>query len=174
MAQVDTEAAAPPGGPATAEDDDELDVDAAWAEIVAGFDAPAPTDTRSWPASEDTAGEQGESLVWADHLKPLGGPPEAGPRDHVLAEPGENDLEDEGYTPPPPPPVPVPSGHAVIGVIAVLGGLVLFLSPGIVPLPANLTMLLGVIGVLGGAALLVFRLRDGLNTDDDPDDGAVV
>jgi hypothetical protein len=176
MAQVDAE-----GTPAAEDthesgDEDELDVDAAWAEIVAGFDTPAPG-TGTWPASEDaTSGRTGESLVWADHLRPLGGgPPAAGPRDHTLAEPGENDLDDaEGYIPPPPPPVPVPSGHAIIGVIGVVAGLILFLKPDLVPLTANLTMLLGIAGVLGGAALLVFRLRDGLNSDDDPDDGAVV
>ncbi|MDQ1645165.1 MAG: hypothetical protein QOJ50_1349 [Cryptosporangiaceae bacterium] len=160
-----------------------LDVDAAWAEIVAGFDTP-PTGQRNWPDAEDAvsgrASNGPDSLVWADHLRPLSGGTAQGPRDHTLAEPADGDLDglhepDEGYEPPPPPPLPTPSRHAVLGVVAIIAGFILFLRPSLLPVAPTVAMIAGVAGILGGAGLLVFRLRDGLDPeDDDPDDGAVV
>jgi hypothetical protein len=81
--------------------------------------------------------------------------------------------DDEGYSPPPPPPLPRLSGQVVAALLAVVGGLVLFFRPGTLGIDTDLSMVLGLLGVLGGAAALVYRLRDGWN-DDDPDDGAVV
>jgi hypothetical protein len=170
------------------EQSDGIDVDAEWEQIIAGYDAPPATTVKSWPAAEDTdeprptEGSRDSTeitpLTRADHLRPIG-PPVLGPRDSVLAEPSDEDdltdpTDDEGYTPPPPPPVPRPSGHTVFGVVAVLLGFLLFFRPDLLGIGERLTMLLGIIGVLGGAAMLVYRLRDGLTADDDPDDGAVV
>lgn len=158
--------------------DDDLDVDAAWKDIVASYDAPAADGAPAWPALEDADGDRpagpGTSLIKADHLRPIG----FGPRDHSLAEPSDDDLlgeePDEGYEPPPPPPIPKPSGQAVSGAIAVLVGFALFFRPSLLPMATQAVMVLGVLGVLGGAGLLVHLLRDGLSGDDDPDDGAVV
>lgn len=178
------------------ESSDDLDVDAAWEQIVAGYNSPADTTAGSWPAAEDTTGT-GEpntdavpdsdenrsadgaapaTAVRPDALRPTG-PPTPGPRDNVLAEPSDDDpldSDDEGYTPPPPPPVPRPSRHTVLGVAAVLLGFLLFFRPDLLGIGEDAAMVLGLVGVLGGTGMLVYRLRDGLNSDDDPDDGAVV
>jgi hypothetical protein len=170
--------------------DPELDVDAAWEEIIAGYDS--DTAARSWPAVEDTddgrGGEESYSgggsaenapaaTARRDDLRPAG-PPAPGPRDHQLAEPSDDDVldstDEEGYVPPPPPPMPMPSGHAILGVLSVLAGFLLFFRPDLLGIGEDLTMVIGVVGILGGAGMLVYQLRDGLSADDDPDDGAVV
>lgn len=163
----------------------DLDIDAAWEQIVASYDA-TPETAPSWPATEDTDDGRSSStdtspakLIRADHLRPIG-PPAPGPRDHALAEPQDDDdlvdsdEPDEGYTPPPPPPLPKPSGHVVLGVVAILLGFVFFFRPDLLGIGEDLTTVLGIIGVLGGAGTLVYQLREGWSRDDDPDDGAVV
>lgn len=159
----------------------DLDVDAAWEQIIAGYDDPPPGAAPTWPASEETGDAaptttEPAKLLRADHLRPIG-PPALGPRDHSLAEPSDDDpldSDDEGYTPPPPPPLPKPSGRAVLAVFLVLVGFVLFFRPDLPGIGEDLTMVLGLGGVLGGTAMLVLQLREGWSTNDDPDDGAVV
>jgi hypothetical protein len=168
----------PPAAESGSEPTAALDIDAAWKDIVAGYDEPAADGAPSWPSIEDAGGERpaspGMSLIKADHLRPIG----LGPRDHTLAEAGDDDLGgevEEGYEPPPPPPIPKPSGQAVLGALAIIIGLALFFRPSLLPIDTNGVLVLGVLGVLGGAGLLVHLLRDGLSgDDDDPDDGAVV
>jgi hypothetical protein len=170
---------ADPDDPSDGPDVDELDVDAEWEQIVAGYDSSPSTSVPSWPAAEETGDSDGpgglvdgrrtSGALRPDDYRPTG-PPTPGPRDSVLAD----ETDDEGYTPPPPPPLPKPSRHAVLGVAAVLVGFVLFFRPDLLGIGEDMTMVLGVIGVLGGTGLLVYRLRDGLTADDDPDDGAVV
>jgi hypothetical protein len=168
-----------------ADQEPELDIEAAWEQIIASYDT-AP-DVPSWPATEETedthpsAGNSDNGptkLIRADHLRPIG-PPAPGPRDHTFTEPhDDDDLDsdepDEGYVPPPPPPLPKPSGHVVLGVVAILVGFLLFFRPDLLGIGEDLTMVIGIVGVLGGAGVLVYQLRDGLSSDDDPDDGAVV
>jgi hypothetical protein len=88
--------------------------------------------------------------------------------------PGEFPPDDDGYHPPPPPPLPRPSLSGVSAVLAILGGAVLFFRPGLLGAAEPVALLLGVLGILGGTAALVWRLREGSGEDDDPDDGAVV
>ncbi|MFI5953509.1 hypothetical protein [Cryptosporangium sp. NPDC051539] len=80
---------------------------------------------------------------------------------------------DEGYEPPPPPPLPRFSAPVIGALLAIVSGLVLLFRAGTLGLSEHLRLLLALIGILGGAGALVWRLRDGWN-DDDPDDGAVV
>jgi hypothetical protein len=158
-----------------------IDVDAAWKQIIAGYDDPPAGAKPSWPVAEETGDGAPPTagpaqLIRADHLRPIG-PPAPGPRDHSLPEPGDDDpldSDDEGYVPPPPPPLPKPSGHVVLAVLAVLVGFLLFFRPDLLGIGEDLTMVLGIGGVLGGVAMLVYQLRDGWTGDDDPDDGAVV
>ena len=168
----------------------DLDVDAAWEQIVAGYhDAPAASAAPAWPNAEEVVDTDEDrspgtaqdtapaTAVRRDDLRPSG-PPAPGPRDHTPVEPSDDDdlvdpTDDEGYEPPPPPPIPRPSGHVVLGVVSVLIGFLLFFRPDLLGIGADLTMVLGIVGVVGGAGLLVYQLRD-LSADDDPDDGAVV
>jgi hypothetical protein len=185
VAKVQAEGAPPAAEPpAHPEQPTDLDIDAAWRDIVASYDDPAGDAAARWPAVEDTSNDPpsapGTALIKADHLRPIG----LGPRDHSLAEPQDGDLDsdadsdlddsDEGYEPPPPPPIPKPSGQAVLGVLGVVIGMALFFFPSLLPIDTQGAMVLGVVGVLGGAGLLVYLLKDGLTGDDDPDDGAVV
>jgi hypothetical protein len=83
--------------------------------------------------------------------------------------------DDEGYTPPPPPPLPRISKYAVLGVLGIIVGFVLFLSPGLLPVDNDISMLLGFTGILAGFLTLIWRLRPDDDEDDyDPDDGARV
>jgi hypothetical protein len=161
-------------------------VDAAFAQIVAGYDA--PVEAVSWPASEDLPTV--DTVDTQDLEPPAPAPrptgpvwPAAGP---VLNEPsildgldtfgdGLPDEDDEPFVPPPPPPLPRLSAQAIFGVLAIIGGLWLFFDTDLLPIGDQASMLLGLLGIIGGAVALIMRLRPGGPDDPDlPDDGAVV
>ncbi|MFN2517828.1 MAG: hypothetical protein ABR604_02125 [Jatrophihabitantaceae bacterium] len=80
-------------------------------------------------------------------------------------------LDEDHYIPPPPPPLPRLAAPT-IGAMALLAISILLLGlGGEFGLATDLTMLLGVVGLLLGAGLLVMRLRE---RHDDEDDGAVI
>jgi hypothetical protein len=87
-------------------------------------------------------------------------------------------LEDDGhYVPPPPPPVPRLAPRKIAAVAAVLAGLALLFVPSLVDafqLSPSGVFLFGITLVLGGAASLIYLMRDAPPTDSGPDDGAVV
>ena len=154
------------------------DVDEAWAQIVAGFDADASAPRRPWPAAEDLTDESQRPR----RLRAR--PPRTTPR--PTADDDEPSLldgldtfgadlpnDEEGYTPPAPPPLPRPSLPAVLGVVGIIGGIVVFLRPDLLPMGNGTAMVLGFLACLAGAMTLVWRLRTG-DEDDDPDDGARV
>lgn len=126
-----------------------IDEDAEFARIVAAFEAEhGPTTVRP-----------GEEL--RDDPPP---PP---------AEPSVLDALDaqEHYEPPPPPPLPVLAPATLYALLLVAAGLLLVVRPGTLGLSPDLGFVLGAAAVLGGAAVLVSRMRD---RADDGDDGAVV
>ncbi|GAA4814424.1 hypothetical protein [Streptomyces ziwulingensis] len=116
------------------------------------------------------AGPLGSSVVFA--------PGVGGPRDHSLAEPADDDLDedDEGhFVPPEPPPLPDGDTTARFAWLGVLGGPVLLLLA--VLLGWEMTWWLTTLcvgGFLGGFATLVLRMRDDDEEGDDPGRGAVV
>jgi hypothetical protein len=176
------------------------EVDAAWAEIVAGYDrtaevakpeqrpdptagAPAPPDPTRDPTGFEPRGRT-EPLGRPDWIRLP--PPGAAPRKEDPEEPslldgldtfgaGTED-DDEGYTPPQAPPLPRPSMPSVLAVIGIVGGLLVFLQPTLLPILSERgAMLLGFTAVVSGFATLVWRLRPGDDDDDNgPDDGARV
>lgn len=179
------------------------DVEEQWRRIVDGFDAPqAGGPVPSWPAAEDADPVPGPSSDAPDPAdtadaersgwaRPAGGlragsraAPRAGDDEDGSADEGTDpdtdgygergDADDEGYDPPPPPPLPRASRHTVLALVGIVLGLALFFRPSLLSLRTEVTLVLGVLGILGGAAVLVGRLRDGVPADDDPDDGAVV
>lgn len=144
------------------------DLDAAFARIVAGLEA--ELDPGAWPKAADDeerptraaarpARDEEPSLL--DALDTFGA-----------------DLPDEegSYTPPPPPPIPRPSRAAVLSVIAIVAGFLLFVRPDIAPVSADLGRLVGLAVCAGGVIGLIWRLRPGDEDDEDwdPDDGARV
>jgi hypothetical protein len=167
---------------------DPVDEDAAWAEIVAGFDAEPEPGTGSWPAAEDIGadirddepgdGEEAEESGDTPEEPPAAAtrsivihPVIAGPRDY------ETEEEDEGhFEPPEPPPLPQADATTKFAWLAVLGGpaliFVYILLQEEMPWWA---ITVGIGGFLGGFATLVARMRPGGDEDDDlPGGGAVV
>jgi len=152
------------------------DVDEAWAQIVAGFDADTPSPRRPWPAAEDVSEERPHRLP--THRPRTTPRPTADEDEPSLLDGLDTfgadlpDEEDERFVPPTPPPLPRPSLPAVLGVIGIIGGIAVFLRPDLLPIGAGSAMVLGFAACLAGAVTLVWRLRSG--DDDDPDDGARV
>jgi hypothetical protein len=138
-------AAEPPPAPEPATARREIDEDAEWARIVSAFEA-----------------EHGRSVVQEE---PAQAPP---PPPHELPV---LDRPDEHFEPPIPPPIPAPAPASLYAVLLVAVGVLLIWMPGILRLSADLGLVLGVASIAGGAALLVSRMRD---RSDDDDDGAVV
>ncbi|MDQ6650805.1 MAG: hypothetical protein M3Z02_11930 [Actinomycetota bacterium] len=139
------------------------DPDAAWKQIVAGFDRPTTSPVPPWPVSEDA------------------GPGRTPPtRPRVVPEPvvvpvERADEDDEHYEPPAPPPVPRPHRYTALSGLAILAGLLLVLRPDLlVELDGSAAVGLGVLSIVVGAGALVWRMRDAPPADSGPDDGAVV
>jgi hypothetical protein len=80
-------------------------------------------------------------------------------------------LDDDHYVPPVPPPLPRFAAPTVLAMTVLAISILLLGLGGQFGLASTFTLLLGVCGILTGAAMLVMRLRE--NRDDD-DDGAVL
>ncbi|HEY0531328.1 MAG TPA: DUF308 domain-containing protein [Actinoplanes sp.] len=166
----------------------QADVDAAWAEIIAGFHtAPDPTADPPWPASEsieDAAAKPPTAPPRLQSAADFSGitlnrrrtdqPDPPSLLDGLEDLDGLEEDDDERYVPPPPPPLPRISKYAVMGILGVVLGFVLFLFPTLLPIDTNYVTLLGFAAIVSGAVMLVWRLRSGDDEDDDFDDGAVV
>lgn len=181
-------------------DADDVDVDAAWASIIAGYDEEIDEAAAPWPAAEnvserapdDTDPDLGRRLNFdvstiddfSDKIDVTTDQPTTRPPDEPTlldaldtfgAALPESADEDEGYTPPPPPPVPRPPIPVVLALLGIASGLVLFFRPTLLPIDNDLTLLLGFLTLLAGVITLIWRLRPGDDDDDDSgDDGAVV
>ncbi|MFE1443125.1 hypothetical protein [Streptomyces sp. NPDC058739] len=170
-----------------------FDEDAAWAAIVAGYgDEPVdPPGAKPFKSVEDLAlleaetntdGEGEAPAAQKESPKPLGSSvsfaPGVGPRDYAVAEPAEEDFDedDEGhFVPPEPPPLPAADTTAKFAWLGVIGGPLLLLLA--VVLGWDMTWwltTLGIGGFLGGFATLVARMRTDDEEDEDPGRGAVV
>ncbi|MEO6884706.1 MAG: hypothetical protein ABI232_00275 [Jatrophihabitantaceae bacterium] len=79
-------------------------------------------------------------------------------------------LDDHHYVPPPPPPLPRLAAPTIIAMSVLAISILLLGLGGQFGLASQLTLLLGVGGVILGAAMLVMRLRD----HPDDEDGAVL
>jgi hypothetical protein len=178
--------------PGEREDHPGLDVDAAFAAIVAGFAEPLPTGPGPWPAAEDLEAETPSSdagtdtAALPDHsgLRPSTG----GPRHRVpdgSLDPGDRgntrgsgptpgaDDDEERFVPPEPPPITSTDLASRLAWLGVLGGPLLLLLAALTwsRLP-TIVVLVALSAFVGGFVTLVARLpRD---RDDGPDDGAVV
>ncbi|BAL86667.1 hypothetical protein AMIS_14470 [Actinoplanes missouriensis 431] len=176
----------PPSAPA-ADTRPQAEVDAEWEKIIAGFHTLDDSASSPWPEAESVGpvdppqptgrpvGEDGRPLNRRRTDPP---PPEEQSLLYGLDTfgtdvPESGDDEEERYIPPPPPPLPHISKYAVMGVLSIVVGFVLFLFPQLLPLDKTYVTLFGFAGIVGGAVTLVWRLRSG-DDDDEFDDGAVV
>ena len=158
--------------------DPDLDIDSAFAAIVADFALSAPQGTpgvNPWPASEDLEDEP--AAVPIPPVLPIERR-EGTVRRIVIAgiEPGDSgdDEPDEGgYVPPEPPPFPRGDLVARLAWGAVIGGPVFLLIAALLwrSLPTAM-LLVALLAFVAGFVTLVARMPP--DHPDDPDDGAVV
>ena len=161
-------------GPADA--DLNADVDEAFARIVASLRADMDSSTQTWPDGTDADKAAGPTPRVLERRRLTDQPSLLDGLDTFGADLPDDEDDEGSYTPPPPPPLPRPSAAAVIAVIAIVAGFVLFLSPSLAPFDADLARVLGFAGCAAGFGTLIWRLRPGNEDDEDsdPDDGAVV
>jgi hypothetical protein len=183
-----------PGDAASGEREDHpgLDVDAAFAAIVAGFAEPLPPGAGPWPAAEDVEAappsgplDDADATDFPDparlrpttraprHRLPEGAldPADRGNAEGPGSVPGEDD--EERFVPPEPPPITSTDLASRLAWLGVLGGpLVLLLAALTWSRLPTLVVILALVAFVGGFITLVARLPR--ERDDGPDDGAVV
>lgn len=149
-------------------------------EARAVVDTHADEHPRTQPATvrhtDDTAATDAEFARIVSFWETEDGavPPVTQPRDDPPPPPAEPDVldrPDEHYEPPAPPPLPMPAPASLYAMVLIAVGAVLIIAPGAVGLGLDAGIVLGVLAVVGGVSVLVARMRDG---SDDDDDGAVV
>ncbi len=139
-----------PGQPAAAEDPlAGLDTDAAFAALIADWHVDTVAAIRE--AERDLSRED------ADWRARLAQPP--------VSEPVW--LDDDHYVPPPPPPLPRLAAPTVLALAIIALSIVVLGLGDRMGLTSDVTLLLGIGGLLCGAGILVMRLREYHDEDDD-------
>lgn len=182
----------------------EASFDDAWAQLVANYDLSSDDVIPTWPHSEDVtttewspaADVDGQQVLPLEGLPTGDAPPPGVPRRIVrpaersagpITSPSTPPADDGGYgneydplsildehfVPPTPPPVPALRPATKAAVAAIVIGFAFIISSTFTDVIPN-SVGLGVIGIVGGFALLVAGMRHDRSGDDDPDDGAVV
>jgi hypothetical protein len=167
-----------PAAPAAPADD----TDAVWRQIVADFGKDAEGPVPPWPVSEDV--EPRRPRLRPSRAERSGDEPPRRRRTDPKPEPVEplpgwvepEAVEDDGhYVPPPPPPVPRLAPRKLAAALALLAGLLLMIDPGLLLQPETTGWrTFGVLLTVGGAAALVWLMRDTPPGGRGSDDGAVV
>ena len=158
------------------------DTDAVWRQIVADFGKDAEGPVPPWPVSEDV--EPRRPRLRPTRPERTGDDPPRRRRTDRPAEPvaplpdwvEPEAVEDDGhYVPPPPPPVPRLAPRKLAAALTLLAGLLLMIDPGLLLQPETTGWrTFGVLLTVGGAAALVWLMRDTPPGGRDSDDGAVV
>ncbi|MBA3419922.1 MAG: hypothetical protein H0U09_14715 [Geodermatophilaceae bacterium] len=146
-----------------------------WAQIVADYDRGSDAPVPPWPVHEDT--DQDEPAAVPERTD---GEPElldkgADPQTRrERAGDLRSDNPDDHYLPPPPPPVPRLQRVTLYALALIAVGATLLVAPGALDLGTDFSFVLGVLGIVTGVGMLVFRMRERPPFDEGPDDGAVV
>lgn len=136
------------------------DVDAAFAEIVAGLEREGLG--QQWPELAELDTEQRQER---------GPRRDAGETTQAAEPPAERSAEDH-YVPPEPPPLPRLRPGTVVGLVLLAIGVLLLLAPGIVGIAPRAATPLALIALSCAIGWLVLRMRNGPPGDSGPDDGA--
>lgn len=146
------------------------DEQAIWAQIVADYDRGSDSPVPPWPVHEDTEPDEATGVPEksADEDRPA---PQT--RREQAADPRDGNPDDH-YLPPPPPPVPHLQRATLYALILIAVGATLLVAPGALDLGADVSFVLGVLGIVTGVGMLVYRMRERPPYDSGPDDGAVV
>ncbi|AHH95361.1 hypothetical protein [Kutzneria albida] len=143
------------------------DVDAAFAEIVAGLERDGVG--ARWPEDQPATGQ--DSAAAAAEAAEDGRPVEP-PAPASSWRAGEKDWDwalgsdEEHYVPPDPPPFPKPRVTTVVAVVLLLIGVGLIAVPGVVGLETAQATPLALIALTSGVGWLVLRMRQGPPSDD--------
>jgi hypothetical protein len=148
-----------------------LDVDEAFAAIIADWGRETPLTERHWPAAEDAGPELAEPEA-VPVVEPAPAPATP-PRRRAEDAAGEEAEDAERYVPPEPPPLPHGDLISVLAWVGALGGPVFLLVAviGWKTAPQYLLMI-AIVAFVAGFVTLVARMPQ--HRDDDGDDGAVV
>jgi len=160
------------------------DVDAAFAAIVARFsadprwnsatDSVAQPGVEHYPSVGSSTPETGEERARRRELRRLERAAEvAAFAAHEAEVQAERDADEAHFIPPEPPPLPRPKGRTVAAILLIAAGLCLLAKPSVLAVGIELTLVIAVGMILGGAYLLlagIWRRR----AAGDSDDGAVV
>ncbi|GAA0243289.1 hypothetical protein GCM10010492_48150 [Saccharothrix mutabilis subsp. mutabilis] len=144
------------------------DVDAAFAEIVAGLEREGVG--RTWSEPDDDAFDADEAE--AEPAKPTR--PEGQPAVATADDDEEDDDPDDHFVPPEPPPLPALRAGTIAALLLMLLGVVLLVAPGLFGLTAGIGTPLALVVLCSGAGWLVLRIRNGPPQDSGWDDGAVL
>jgi hypothetical protein len=158
--------------------------EAAWLDLVARFDAPAPEVDDGdvpWPEREDL----GDSVPATPAVpgtmpsdpptNPAGLAAKTGPGHGPRDAPAPADPDGDHYVPPAPPPLPRLDPATKLAWLALFGGpCYLLIASAAGWTVSGLAAFLCVAAFVGGFAVLVFRMDKGGPRDSGPDDGAVV
>ncbi|MFR9729190.1 DUF308 domain-containing protein [Saccharopolyspora sp. MS10] len=152
------------------------DIDAAFAEIVAGLERDEPM--ARWPEEAARPDPEPPRETGPEAARPGSVRPDPGPSDAARPGPAPRDwtppadAPDEGhYEPPEPPPMPRPGLATVGGILLVSLGMTLLLVPGLLGLGATAALPVGLVAVSAGIGWLLFRMRR-TPPEDPTDDGA--
>ena len=144
------------------------DVDATFAEIVAGLEREG-VGRQAVPDEVDP--DEGDEAEPARPSRPEGGPAvataEADPDD-------EPDDPNDHFVPPDPPPLPALRPGTIAALLLILAGVVLLLFPSLFGLTGALGTPLALIIMCSGAGWLILRMRNTPPPDSGWDDGAVL
>ena len=132
-----------------------LDTDAAFDALVADWHVDTVAAVRD--AERDLTREDAE---WRARLNP---PPVA----------DETWLDEDHYVPPPPPPLPRLTRPTIAGIVVLIASIVMLVFGTDIGFADNLTLVLGIGGLVLAAGIFFTRVRD-RQRDDDDDDGSAV
>jgi hypothetical protein len=142
------------------------DVDAAFAEIVAGLEREGLGARWSELLGPD-AGER-EDRRPADDQDTSNPPGRAWAATPAAEEPADEDH----YVPPEPPPFPRLRAGTIVALVLFGIGVLLLAAPGLIGIAPRVATPLALIALSCGIGWLVLRMRSGPPTDSGPDDGA--
>jgi hypothetical protein len=163
-----------------------LDPEEQWRRIVESYDASPDLAVPPWPVEEDVDPSPGRPRRPRTDPAPTEDERPRRPLRRRTDRPEPADAlpgwvepapieDDGGYVPPPPPPVPRVHPRKLLAAAAVVLGILMMFAPRLLGQGETVgTGLVGLMLTAGGAAALVWWMRDAPPTDSGPDDGAIV
>lgn len=145
----------------------EVELDAAWQQVLVSLQTPSTAPVPPWPVAEDLSES---SAATAAPPPALAGPDDGYDDRYADFVVDEGQDVEEHYVPPSPPPLPRLHLVTVLALVGILGGLLVLATN----VEGGEFAWLAVLAIIGGAAALIWRVKEGPPADSGWDDGAVV